>query len=162
MSRIIKLIINSVLKSYNQEYIFVHNNLSKDIDIARQIDGIPVSFEKNNFDLNKIIKIISEQDMALDLTFLPKFVVCTSLIRYQQAMHLSSLLRVPLINIIYDINNVKKEGIFSLAHHLDNNINILFDEHTAMKLYLTNFNIIPDIKLISGFIEEGYKNWKPE
>lgn len=162
MSRIMKSIINTVLKSDNNDYILFHCNSNKDIDIIKQISGRPLSFEPNQADLNKLITKIVDAELSNDLTLQPKFIVNTNLGRYESVKQLSILLRVPIFNIIYEVNNLKKEGLFSAAAELDKDINIVFSGQTATKLYLTNYNIVSNISQIKDLVEEGYKTWKPE
>lgn len=162
MSRIMKSIINTVLKSDNNDYILFHCNDVRDIDIIKQIDGRPLSFESNNSDINSLITKILDVDLSNDLTLQPKFIVNTNLGRYENVKQLSQLLRVPVFNIIYNIANLKKEGLFSAAAELDKDNNILFNNQLVEQLYLTNYNVISDINQIKDLVEEGYNKWKPE
>lgn len=162
MSRIIKSIINSVLKSDNTEYVFIHNHQGKDVEIAKNIDGQALSFESNSLDTNNRFKLITERDLSMDLSILPRFVINTSMMRYQNAKNLSSLLRIPQYNIIYDLSFLKKEGAFSLAQVIDKDINIFFDKEIPKKLFVTNYTIISNLEELKDLINESYKTWKPE
>lgn len=161
MSRIIKSIINNVLGTDRKQYIYYHNNTLQDLEIAQSIGGEFLVFQKNQTDLNNYFKLVTDKQVQEDLNILPAYIINSSFLYYKNAKNLSELLKIPLVNIINDITNIKKEAIFSLANIVDQDINILFKKELAAQLYITNFTVVNNIKDISNKIQEKLKIWKP-
>lgn len=131
-----------------------------DIELVKLLGGECLVFYKNDADLNNICRLINDRQVSEDLTICPKFIINTHLHNYQSAKNLSIILRIPLFNIIEDINNIKKEGAMALAPTVDQDINFLLKEEFAEKLFLTNFKLIKNIQEIPNLITETLNTWK--
>lgn len=161
MSRIIKSIINSVIPTENNARFIWGLNNKEELEIVKTIGGQFFSFEKNTADTNNIIKVITDKDLMNDLSICPKYIINTNLVTYQNAQNLSQVLKIPLINFIMNLDNLKKEGAFSLAPIINKNINFFINPVFPTKLFLTNYQIINDIKQLSNLIEIEILKWKP-
>lgn len=160
MSRIIKSIIDSVIGTDNTQYVFFHYNQKIDIDIAKLIGGKCLTFNKNTLDVNNTFKVIQDTQLGNDLSICPRYIVNTSIINYHACKNLSELLRIPIFNIINDVEGCKLEGLFSMANVIDQDINILLNKTLADKLFLSNYTVIDKIEQIPNIIKEKLTTWK--
>ena len=156
MSKIVKILSNSVL-GRNNNCILCHKNDKIDNKIIEDLDYTFYVLEKHN---NEKVYQITEQDL-IDPIFIPDFVICTSLIHYQQAKNISVSLYLPLINILHEDIPVKKENSFMISKEIDKDINLVLNKKTLEFLYITNHIFLSDIKDIKQTIEDQLKLWKP-
>jgi len=159
MSRIIKAIINSAWPTENKWRIIFQIGNQQEIEIVKMLGGKFYSFDKNSADTNNLIKMISDKDLMHDLSIFPQYILNTSIIRYQGATQLSHVMRLPLVNLFLHLDNIKKEGAFSIAPEMNKNINLFLDETIPQRLFLTNYQII-DLKDIKSIVEKEVLKWK--
>lgn len=157
MSRIIKSIIDSVFEKSNLvAVVFLDHNR-----FNNKIINLPFKlcvFEAHQGDLNKKLIIVNPNNINNNLSFRPDCTVIDTMGHYENAKNLSNIFRIPLINLVNNKEDVKKDAIFSIARNSSHeDINILTDE-LADFLHITDYSL-PEDNLSTQILKEVNK-WK--
>jgi hypothetical protein len=158
LSRIIKSLLNSTkFKEKLSSIIVFLNNNKLDQDILN-LNTKLISVEQ--YQTDKIITV-DVNTVNQSLAFLPDAVICANLTNYPNSKNLSSILRLPQINIIKELISLKKETALEFARNQwINDINLVISEDIAKQLLISNFEIL------SSNLEQQILNkvnsWKPQ
>lgn len=159
MSRIIKNVIDNAIGYNTKEAVLFHNDSTLDIKVAELFKYKFYIFSPHKHPNN--FHLIENDQINRDISIRPSFVLNTFIGHFQNAHNLSKVLKIPIINIIDNLGGCKKEGIFTVAPSLEENINFCFDQKIADQLYISKYHLIKQIEEIPIIFKKELKIWKP-